>query len=148
MIDVYALPSDFPALIEGRKKTDAKEKVALLEKAFKDDIGRQNFVPYLQLHEYEALLFSDTTTCDSGLKLFDGVSRLKKLDEIREQFESPEHIDEGPNTAPSKRLKGLFPSYDKLLFGPLITATIGLQKLREQCEHFDEWVTRLEQLNK
>ena len=147
MVDVYALPSDFPDIENARTKADPLQKVAALEQAFDANIAYRKFVPYLQLHEYEALLFSDIAATDSGLKLFDGVSRLAQLQQIRGQFATPEHINEGATTAPSKRLKALFPAYDKLLFGPLIAGTIGLTKLRQECHHFDEWLTRLESLH-
>jgi len=147
MIDVYALPSDFPGVAEARAKVNPHEKVAALEQFFEKDIAYRKFIPYLQLHEYEALLFSDVAVTDSGLRLFDGRSRVAQLQQIRDQFATPEHIDEGATTAPSKRLKSIFPAYDKLLFGPLIAATIGLTKLREECPHLDEWVTQLESLH-
>ncbi len=147
MVDVYALPSDFPDIDNARTKADPLQKVASLEQAFDADIAYHKFVPYLQLHEYEALLFSDIAVTDSGLKLFDDVSRLVPLKQIRDQFATPEHIDEGATTAPSKRLKALFPAYDKLLFGPLIAASIGLTRIRQECPHFNSWLTRLESLN-
>jgi len=55
-------------------------------------------------------------------------------------------IDEGDQTAPSKRLKGIFPIYEKVADGPLIVMEIGLPPLRETCSHFDEWITWLEQV--
>lgn len=146
MLDVYALPSDFPDFDNARKKADAYEKVGVLETAFRQDVGYHTFIPYLQLHEYEGLLFSDVNVTDSGLRLFDGISRLAELSAIRNAFPTPEHIDEGVTTAPSKRLKALFPAYDKLLFGPLIAASAGLTILRQQCLHFDQWVASLESL--
>ena len=144
MLDVYALPSDFPDSDSARRKTDDYEKVAALEAAFHADVGYHKFIPYLQLHEYEGLLFSDVNVTDSALRLFDGISRLAELRVIRNEFPTPEHIDEGTTTAPSKRLKALFPAYDKLLFGPLIATSIGLTNLRQCCLHFNQWVTRLE----
>ena len=147
MLDVYALPSNFPEFENARKNVDAYEKVAALEAAFYNDVGYRTFIPYLQLHEYEGLLFSDPSVTDSGLRLFGGVSRLAELCAIRAEFPTPEHIDEGVTTAPSKRLKALFPAYDKLLFGPLIASSIGLTNLRQHCVHFNEWVSRLENLH-
>jgi Domain of unknown function (DUF4276) len=146
MIDVYGLPPDFPELEHARGKCDPNTKVAILEEAFKADVGEPRFIPYLQLHEYEALLFSDVNITDSALALFDGVSRANELRRISDDFASPEHIDEGPNSAPSKRLQSLFPAYDKVLFGPLIAESMGLGTIRHKCPHFDHWITRLESL--
>jgi hypothetical protein len=47
---------------------------------------------------------------------------------------------------PSKRLGALYPHYDKVLHGSLISEAIGLGKLRQECQHFDKWVSRLEHL--
>lgn len=146
MIDVYALPLDFPGIEEAKAKIDPYEKVAALEQSFGQNIAYRQFIPHLQLYEYESLLFSDINVTDSGMSLFDGRSRIQELQEIRNQFETPEHIDDGVLTAPSKRLQRIFPAYDKLLFGPLIAASIGVAKLREQCLHFAEWLTQLESL--
>jgi hypothetical protein len=71
-------------------------------------------------------------------------SQLEKLHKIRSQYPTPEHINDGANTAPSKRLGTLYPYYDKVLHGSLISEAIGLKKLRQECPHFDQWVSCLE----
>ena len=68
------------------------------------------------------------------------------LSKVKASFETPEHIDDGEQTAPSKRLASLFPGYNKVLFGTRIIRDIGLQTVRSECPHFDKWLTRLEQL--
>jgi hypothetical protein len=146
MIDLYALPPDFPGLGEARARIDPHDRIAALEQFFREDIAYRKFIPYLQLHEYEALLFSDVAVIDAALSLYNGRSRVAELQQIRDQFVTPEHINEGITTAPSKQLQRIFPGYDKLFFGPLIAATIGLPKLRGQCPHFAQWVARLESL--
>ncbi|HLO85357.1 MAG TPA: DUF4276 family protein [Nostocaceae cyanobacterium] len=64
----------------------------------------------------------------------------------RELFSSPEHINEDPNTAPSKRILKCCPGYDKPLHGSLIAIDIGLDVIRQQCQHFDKWLNKLENL--
>ena len=59
---------------------------------------------------------------------------------------SPEDVNDGPDTAPSKRLERLLPGYSKPLHGPLATEGAGLAALREACPRFDGWVRRLESL--
>jgi hypothetical protein len=93
---------------------------------------------YIQLHEYEALLFSDVKVMDSGLSLFDGYSRLTQLQPIRDQFESPEHIDEGTATAPSKRIAAIFRSYDKVPFGLLIASGTHINGPYPALSHNDQ----------
>jgi len=76
----------------------------------------------------------------------DTPSQLEQLHHIRRQYPTPEHINDGENTAPSKRLNALYSHYDKVLHGSLISEAIGLNKLRQECPHFDKWVLKLENL--
>src|SRR5689334_1123177 len=59
MIDLYKVPSDFPGFEESRSKSDPLERAVFLEERFGSDVGAWRFLPYLQVHEFEALLFSD-----------------------------------------------------------------------------------------
>lgn len=123
------------------------QRVNYLETAFKNDINHKKLLPYIQLFEFEGLLFSDVQAIDECFTLtLDAPSQLEKLHHIRSQYPTPEHINDGDNTAPSKRLSALYPIYDKVLHGSLISETIGLNKLRQECPHFDKWVSCLEHL--
>jgi hypothetical protein len=108
-----------------------------------DDFDPQRFVPYVVMHEFEGLLFSD---CDALARGVGNRSLSHALHEIREEFDSPEEINDSPQTAPSKRIKLLLPNYDKPLFGNVAALEIGLAKIREQCPHFGQWLTTLESL--
>ena len=66
---------------------------------------------------------------------------------IRGQFETPEDINDNPETAPSKRIAGAIPRYNKRLHGPLLTKEISLEIIRDECPRFNDWMTRLESLN-
>ena len=66
-----------------------------------------------------------------------------ELRDIRTKFNTPEEIDEGQTTAPSKRLISLYEGYDKVPFGSLIAERIGLERILEECPHFDEWVSKI-----
>jgi len=145
MIDLYALPKNFPGFDDAQKILDPYEKVRALENEFAADINNLRFIPYIQLHEFEGLLFSDVQVVDQVLAL-QSVSQLPSLKDIRANFPSPEQVDDGENTAPSKRLVKLFPGYDKTAFGPLIAERIGLEIIRRECSHFNEWLTKLETL--
>jgi len=57
-----------------------------------------------------------------------------------------EEINDNPATVPSRRLLTLFPSYQKTFHGPLIVKKTGLEKIREECRHFNQWLTQLENL--
>ena len=99
--------------------------------------------PYVQLHEFEGLLFSDV-----NVFTWFGVSdeTLDDLRRIRSQFTTPEDINDNINTAPSKRLKSLMTRYDKRTNGPVVAQEIGLDKIRAECPRFNKWLTKLETL--
>ena len=59
-------------------------------------------------------------------------------------------IDDGPETAPSKRIIQLIPEYAalKVSVGSIVAQKIGIARLREKCLHFGQWLLQLEQLGK
>ncbi|NJO18071.1 MAG: DUF4276 family protein [Thioploca sp.] len=143
MYDLYHLPKDFPGQ-DTRPTGDGKAKALHLEKAFQNDIGSRHFHPYLQVHEFEAFLFVNPTRTAN---MFAEVENLEKqLQTIRKKFPTPEDINDNPNTAPSKRILSLYPRYEKPLYGTLVTLEVGLDSIRTECPHFNEWVTWLESL--
>jgi hypothetical protein len=146
MFDLFRLPSDFPRWQEAEQaRADPYRRAAILEEGLGEEIDSRMFIPYVQLHEFEALLFSDVETADLLLSTV-SASRLKEMRAVRSAFETPEHINDGPATAPSKRLKALYPRYDKAAYGPLVASQIGLDVLCRQCRHFGEWIERLQAL--
>jgi hypothetical protein len=142
MYDVYGLPQDFPGY-QARPAQDCYAKVAHLEAGLGQDINHRRFHPYLQLHEFEALLFVDLEKANHWLP---GTGQLNALRSIKAVVNSPEEIDDDPDTAPSKRLLALFPGYQKTLHGPLVTIDVGLEQIRRECSHFNQWLTWLEEL--
>lgn len=100
--------------------------------------------PYIQRHEFEALLFSDVR-CFGGLENApDGV--VEVLRRVRSAFATPEDIDDGRDTAPSKRIRSAMPDYAKVDDGQAVARRIGLATMRAECRGFDRWVRRLESL--
>ncbi|MEG3849371.1 DUF4276 family protein [Microcoleus sp. herbarium19] len=148
MIDLYAIHPDFPGLAESElMRQDPIQRVEFLEERFAEDIGDRGFIPYIQLHEYEAYLFSDPTCfeyLDAGR-----TKEIEALQAIANQYQTPELINDGQQTAPSKRIIAQFPDYGKAksIFGPLLAEQIGLHVIRNKCSHFDKWLSRLESLN-
>lgn len=59
MLDLYALPRSFPGWDDANRQNSWRERVSVLEEAFKDDLGDSRFIPYIQPHEFEALLYCD-----------------------------------------------------------------------------------------
>jgi hypothetical protein len=101
---------------------------------------------YIQLHEYEAILFSDIDVIDKVLRV-NWHSQIHELRTIVHQFSNPEIINNNPNTAPSKRLKRLYDPYQKVTDGVRIAKTIPLDTVKNKCRHFNDWITRLEGLS-
>ncbi|ACK64707.1 conserved hypothetical protein [Rippkaea orientalis PCC 8801] len=145
MFDLYALPNNFPYFNESKQQTDPYQKVKQLEKAFKEDIADDRFIPYIQLHEFEALILSNPSKFDSCFEE-EYSSQIKELVSLCQSYASPELINDDPNTAPSKRIKTLISRYNKVSDGSLIAQEIGLPTIRDKCSHFDEWVRTLETL--
>lgn len=145
MVDLYALPPEFPGWEAARRKTVPQERVAALEAALQENIGDSRFLPYIQLHEFEALLYCDLSQLQQ--RIADSERAFAALAaEVRGM--EPEEINEGATTAPSKRIINHVPIYDRLKVrvGAPAAAAIGLPALRAKCPHFSEWVGRLERL--
>lgn len=138
MIDFYSLPSDFPNY-KNMPSGTPHQKVAFLEKSLAADIDHIKFFPYFALHEFEAMLFADPTKI---AEVLDAPQKLPDLQNIRSQVKNPEIIDD--QHPPSKRLQALFPTYDKHSY--LSADEIGLERIRAECPHFNEWLVKLENL--
>ena len=141
MVDLYGLPSDFPGKNNCEKISDPFERVERLESEFGKDLDNSRLIPHIQLHEFESLLFSDPAAFSSAFPT--GDDGIQELSRIRETFASPEHINDGPNTAPSKLICKLFPGYVKTSYGLTIAKEIGIKKMRAKCKHFDNWIKTL-----
>ncbi len=101
----------------------------------------ERFVPYVVLHEFEGLLFSDCAAFAEGIYR---PELTGKLQAIRDGFESPEEINDSPETAPSKRIEALVSGYQKPLMGVLGILNIGLVRIRTECPGFSDWLERLQ----
>ena len=144
--DLYRLPPDFPGYGEAQVAADPYAKVRMLEAALRDDIGNWRFIPYLQLHEFETLLLSEPDQLAAHFT--DGQARIQNLVAMAGQVANPELINDGPDTAPSKRIIAEIPEYAgmKPSAGPIVAEKIGLANLRLRCRHFGEWIDQLEGL--
>ena len=146
MFDLFALPCDFPQYEAARGEADPYRRVAALELAFAQDISHRRFIPYIQLHEFEALLLSDPARFE--VEFADCSEAIDGLRRMAGAFRSPELIDDGQETAPSKRIIKELPDYAgrKASAGPVIAKAIGLEKMKAKCVHFREWLVKLERL--
>jgi Domain of unknown function (DUF4276) len=151
MLDLYGLGDGFPGTPAPPRSSGA-EKAKHIEQAIYHDISAEapelrpevRFCPYLQVHEYEGLLFSDTVAFAAALGRND---LSEQLGTIRNAFGSPEDINDDPNAAPSKRIIRVYPTYKKVIEGTTAAQMVGIEKILRECPHFRSWVEQLSALN-
>jgi len=144
MFDLYALPTDFPEFEQALAINDPYKRVRVLEDALAQELGSRRFIPYIQMHEFEALIFCDPWQL--GQEYLEHKTAIRNLAKMAEG-QNPELIDGNPETAPSKRILKEIPEYDKVMAGVEVTKRIGLQTLRSRCGHFNAWISKLESLD-
>ena len=133
-IDFFRLPHDMPHYEDSMKKPDKIEQIQSLEAAINEDDRR--FFSYIQLHEFEALLFSS----NKGFEYYFSEELAAKTASIISSYDTPEDINTSPEGAPSKRLLAIKSGYNKVLEGNLIALEIGIKSILEKCPRFAEWI--------
>jgi len=143
LFDLYRLPDDFP---ERDARGDPYARVKRLEAAFEAAVEDPRFFAHIQLHEFEALLLADPRSLEA--EFLEHGNAIRRLEKMVLKFQSPEEINDGEETAPSKRIVREIPEYGprKAQAGPSVAERIGLNLLKERCPHFGQWLTRLERL--
>lgn len=150
MVDYYRLIK-WPGRGEaGLGQKSPSERAAIIEESVLKDIACElpnvdprRFVPYVVMHEFEALLFSDPERFAGSIGPPDLSSEFRA---IRNEFHTPEDINDSPETHPSKRIRALFPRYQKPLMGVNAAKKIGLDTIRKECPAFGRWMEKLESL--
>ena len=148
--DFYGLSADFPGKREAQTKRTSTEKadcvLRAMTAALRNELGDEalrRFVPYIQMHEFEGLLFSDPAALAKAINS----ERLRQhFEKTRSEFKTPEDINDSPQTSPSKRIGALFKEYDKPTHGLLAAKKIGLDEIRNQCPLFNDWLMRIDGL--
>lgn len=140
MFDYYAMPSDTPMI--DCTETDIYSRMQFIESAINEDVGQSNCFFNFMLHEFEGLLFS---SLDAFTQVMDQRTGAK-IQRVRDAFASPEHINNSPATAPSKRLMELIPSYSKTRTGILLAQNMGIDVMLHECKHFAQWVDKVRSL--
>ena len=158
MFDYFRIDPNWPGKEQIRKQTEggktitAEEKAQIIEEEtykkisekFSEYNAENRFIPYIEMHEFEALLFSDPSVLSSKMGI--GLPKIHSI--LEEHDNNPEEINDNPEKAPSKRIKSLKTGYRKVAMGKIISEAIGIQEIRNQCNNFNSWVTRLEELQK
>ena len=149
LVDYYGIGRDWPGLEAtgpGASPRDISAAIcaatqAAIDQELAEYRSSERFVPYISVHEFEALLFSDAAILAEAL----GVDQ-KHVNAIIDKCGEPEAIDDSPQTAPSKRIEQLSRRFKKPTNGIAAAKAIGIPKMREQCPVFDDWLSRLESL--
>lgn len=154
LFDYYGLRDDWPGLAKAKGKRPDEIPVIMepaIAQAMADEMGpdfnRDRFIPYVQLFEIESLLFAGPAEM---ARVFQRPELELTFATIVAECGGCERINDDPETAPSKRIKALFPEYKKgsgvNAHAYRIARHIGLKRMREKCPHFNEWLSQLERL--
>lgn len=148
MFDLYALHEGFPGWDEADKQRHIpRERVLTLERVFALDVGDQRFLPHIQLYEFETILLCEPQhfalvydECAAGIAVLQAVVKAAT---------SPELVNDGVETAPSKQITRQFPQYprQKTTVGVALAECVGIERTRSLCPHFDRWLKSLESLD-
>ena len=152
MVDYYGLPQTGDRAWPGRaqagnlpyvQKSESIEKALLADvaQALGGEYEARRFLPFVVMHEFEGLLFSD---CQAFADAIARPRLTKPFQDIREQFATPEEINDSPVTAPSMRVEALVTGYEKPFLGTLAAIRMGLDTIRNECPHFRAWLEQLE----
>lgn len=143
MFDFYRLPTDVPGVAEAEKVDDPYKKVEIIEREVQrmEGYGEKFFFPYIELHEFEAMIFSDITKLEETY-FEDDLTALKEC--VKAQS-NPELINNGADTAPSKRIMDCIGSFDKANVGVDVLGKIGIENIAGKCRHFAEWLRCIEE---
>ena len=136
LVDFFRIPSSVPNYNECLSKAKRIEQVIALEQAISNTIDDIRFFSYIQLHEFEALLFSN----NSGFEYCYDKNESAKTQNIINEYTNPEDINTTPNGAPSKRLLAIKVDYDKVIEGNIIASEVGIDSMMKKCPRFKAWV--------
>lgn len=152
LVDYFGIKGDWPGYEESKRKRHHASKARVMNEAtqkrvnelFSAQDAQRRFIPYVSMFEFEALLFSDADILARKLNV-----RPKDVRKILSEYDDePEKINDNPQTAPSRQLEGLSDRFKKTVTGIGIAREIGIDRMRKSCPLFDEWVSKLENLNR
>ena len=142
LVDLYG----FRGRLEHENIEELERRIdSAFDERIAHDWNRSSVFAYVQKHEFDGLLFSEVGAFANVLN--PSARSIESLRDVRASFPTPEDIDDGPETAPSKRIIQLVPGYRKRTYGPLLANEIGLTRIRGECPRFDSWISRLESLS-
>ena len=152
LFDYFRMPSNWPGRADSPNRSMATRGDHIQESIAADIVAAMGgsfnpalFIPYVQMHEFEALVFAKPEILKEEFP-----DRIQEVDDLMRDVgrTPPEEINDGPTTAPGKRIIGRIPAYGKRKASAAanVLESIGLDAIRRACPRFDGWVSTLEQL--
>ncbi|MDJ1491670.1 DUF4276 family protein [Cytophagaceae bacterium DM2B3-1] len=141
LVDFYRIPGSVPGYDQAMLQSTSIKKIEVLENAINDDINDHRFISYIQRHEFESVLFAS----DAGFQKYynEPAQVLTRINSVIEQFPNPEDINDGPETAPSKRIIQIIPEYKKVVDGNILALEVGIDTILQKCPMFKAWIEKL-----
>nr|WP_294858670.1 DUF4276 family protein [uncultured Fluviicola sp.] len=145
LIDYYGLykKHSFPRWEEIERVQDKNQRMDEMERAMFEDINeelRPRYIPYIQLHEFEGLLFNEKQIFHDVIPKNELIG-LPELEQVFRDYSNPEMINNTRHTSPSHRLMRIIDGYDKIVYGNIIAEIIGLEKIRSKSPRFNAWIS-------
>ncbi len=145
LIDYYGIDKDFKGYKESLEipSLDIKSKKELLETELKKEVNNDKFIPYIQMYEFEGLLFSNP---DSFKYIEDDQNKIESIKKDIASYQTPEHINNSRITAPSKRLEKYYVGYEKTIDGINVAEDMGIEIIIKKCPMFKQWIEKIEEI--
>jgi len=149
--DFYGISPNhkFPGWVDSENIVDKNSRLDFLESEMKKaipEVYQDRFFPYLQLHEFEGLLFNNIRVFQEQIPQNDLIGIKELVKTFQDYPDNPEMINDSQETAPSYRLKRIINGYDKIVYGNILFDAIGLQNIRSKSPRFHKWLLTLENI--
>ena len=150
LIDYYGLydKHGFPRWEEAEAQPDKNMRMEILEQGMASDIEdtyRYRYIPYLQLHEFEGLLFNEIDIFYEQIPPHELIG-VNELEFIFNQYDNPEMINNNRDTSPSHRLERIIQGYNKIVYGNILAESIGIVRIRAKSPRFNNWLNKIENI--
>jgi len=139
LVDYYAYPSDAPGADVSAQ--DCRRRHASILAALEATYDDPRFIPGVMLHEFETWVIAAAVDRPAVLGDADVARRLRAV--AAEVGNDVELVDDGPATAPSKRVAECWTGYSKPLDGINAVQEAGLEHIRSRCPALRTWLDRL-----
>lgn len=144
LLDAYAMPTTMPGYEPSVGNHRSPESIDRIEAVWRRHFNERRFVPYLQRHEFEALVLADSDALKTVFPAYS--AQIDALAQSIAGFASAEDINDGLNTHPSARLTTAIRGYDmrKPDHALFVLQQADMPKIRLACPRFNAWLHQWE----